>query len=67
MAASAQRAERLKATKGATEEKLTIAGKKVSYISTPDGAVRSRPATGRFGFRKPKTPAAADAAGSPDA
>ena len=36
-----QRAERLKATKDATEETVAIAGKKVSYISTPDGSVRS--------------------------
>ncbi|MBN1912269.1 MAG: hypothetical protein JW818_21290, partial [Pirellulales bacterium] len=38
---TAQRAERLKAKDGVKEETLTLAGKKVSYIWTPDGTVRS--------------------------
>lgn len=38
---ASQRAERLKQKDGVTEETLTIADKKVSYLSTPDGIVRS--------------------------
>ena len=36
-----QRPESLKAMPGATEEKLSIAGKEVSLVSTPDNALRS--------------------------
>lgn len=36
-----QRAERLKKKDGVQEEKLSIAGHDVSYLSTPDGSVRS--------------------------
>ena len=36
-----QRNEALKATNGAGEEKLTIAGRQVSFISTPDNQLRS--------------------------
>ena len=36
-----QRAERLRKKDGITEEKVTIGGREVSYLSTPDGSVRS--------------------------
>jgi hypothetical protein len=36
-----QRSESLKAASGATEEKLTILGRSVSFVSTPDNALRS--------------------------
>jgi hypothetical protein len=36
-----QRAERLKKNDGVKEEKVTIEGHEVSYLSTPDGSVRS--------------------------
>jgi hypothetical protein len=36
-----RRKERLKATPGAKEETVTIAGQKVSFLSSPDGSVRS--------------------------
>lgn len=36
-----QRAERLKKKDGVTEEKVTIGDREVSYLSTPDGSVRS--------------------------
>lgn len=36
-----QRSEALRANKGAKEEKLAIAGRNVSFISTPDNTIRS--------------------------
>ncbi len=36
-----QRNESMKAASGATEEKLTIAGRQVSFMSTPDNSLRS--------------------------
>ena len=36
-----QRAEKMKEDKTVTEEKIEIGGKKVSFLSTPDGRVRS--------------------------
>lgn len=46
-----QRAERMKADKEVTEEKIEIAGRNVSFLSTPDGRVRSfYAADGMFHF-----------------
>ena len=46
-----QRAERMKADKEVTEEKIKIAGRDVSFLSTPDGRVRSfYAADGMFHF-----------------